>query len=134
MTSFHIQTVTFTAIDVSFFSSVAILIFNWQVLPDLHGSDHFPIIIPIRKVNHKLAFLVGAQIKQIGNFSQSFVLQTSVEKFDSSDEVAIFITDVIHSAALFSIPKISGHFLRHPVPWWTQKSGEFSLYGGILKG
>ncbi len=45
MTSFHIQTGTFTAIDVAFSSPNVILDFNWRMLPDLHGSDHFPIIL-----------------------------------------------------------------------------------------
>ncbi len=45
MTRFHSQPGVFTAIDLSLCSSTVLLNFNWKVLPDLHGSDHFPIIL-----------------------------------------------------------------------------------------
>ncbi len=43
MPHFHSQQGLFTAIDLSLRSSTVLLDFNWKVLPDLHGSDHFPI-------------------------------------------------------------------------------------------
>ncbi len=45
MTHFHSQARLFTAIDLSLCSSTVLLDFNWKVLPDLHGSDHFNIIL-----------------------------------------------------------------------------------------
>ncbi len=45
MTHFHSQTGLFTVIDLSLCSSTVLLDFNWKVLPDLHGSDHFLIIL-----------------------------------------------------------------------------------------
>ncbi len=43
--SIHCQTGLFTAIDLSLCSFTVLLDSNWKVLPDLHGSDHFPIIL-----------------------------------------------------------------------------------------
>ena len=44
ITYFHSPTGTFTAIDLSLCSCCLYLNFNWSVLPDLYGSDHFPIL------------------------------------------------------------------------------------------
>ena len=45
VTHFHSQTGTFTSIDLSLCSPTCLLDFTWRVLPDLYGSDHFPILI-----------------------------------------------------------------------------------------
>ena len=47
MTHFHVQNGTFTAIDLSLCSSDSVLDFNWQVLPDLYDSNHFPILLEL---------------------------------------------------------------------------------------
>ena len=44
-THFHVQTGSFSCIDLSIASPDALMDFDWSVLDDLHGSDHFPIII-----------------------------------------------------------------------------------------
>ncbi len=45
ITHFHSQTGVFAVIDLSLCSCTVLLDFNWKVLSDLHGSDHFPIIL-----------------------------------------------------------------------------------------
>ncbi|KAK3869594.1 hypothetical protein Pcinc_025117 [Petrolisthes cinctipes] len=40
--------------------------------------------------------------------------------FGSSDEAVTYFTDMLHSAALNSIPRTSGYFPKRPVPWWSQ--------------
>ena len=44
-THFNQQTGTFSCIDLSITSPNAYLDFNWEIIDDLHGSDHFPIMI-----------------------------------------------------------------------------------------
>ena len=44
-THFHIQTGTFSMIDLSLCSPSCLLDFTWQVDGNRHGSDHFPIIL-----------------------------------------------------------------------------------------
>ena len=44
-THFHVQTGTSSAIDLTVVSSEVAADFLWEVDEDLHGSDHFPIII-----------------------------------------------------------------------------------------
>ena len=42
---FHVQTGSFTCIDLSLASPDPYMDFEWDVLDDLHGRDLFPIII-----------------------------------------------------------------------------------------
>ena len=44
-THFHVQTGSFSCIDLSMTSPDAFMDFDWRVLDDLHGSDHFPILV-----------------------------------------------------------------------------------------
>ncbi|KAK3885206.1 hypothetical protein Pcinc_010550 [Petrolisthes cinctipes] len=49
--------------------------------------------------------------------SRSKVLQPA--DFGSSDEAVTYFTDMLHSAALNSIPRTSGYFPKRPVTWWS---------------
>lgn len=44
-THYHIQTDTYSAIDLSLCSADLLTEFGWRVLEDLPGSDHYPLII-----------------------------------------------------------------------------------------
>lgn len=45
ISSLHIYTETYTAIDISLCSSDVLLYSNLRILPDLYGSDHFPVLL-----------------------------------------------------------------------------------------
>ena len=120
VTSFHSQTGTFTAIDLSLCSSGAVLDFSWRVLPDLHGSDHFPIILssdvsePQRRLPRWCLDRADWQL-----FGELGSTEHSLDGFGTIDEAVAYFTDKLHSAGLLSVPKTSGRFPRRPVPWWT---------------
>lgn len=40
-------------------------------------------------------------------------------EFETCDEAATYFTDVLHTAAVQSVPKTSGRFSKRPVPWWN---------------
>lgn len=42
---FHSQTGIFAAIDLFLCTSNCFIDFKWKVLPDLYGSDHFPVLL-----------------------------------------------------------------------------------------
>ncbi|KAK3878759.1 hypothetical protein Pcinc_016571 [Petrolisthes cinctipes] len=44
---------------------------------------------------------------------------SSVADFGSSDEAVTYFADMLHTAALNSIPRTSGYFPKRPVPWWS---------------
>ena len=39
--------------------------------------------------------------------------------FGTCNDAAAYFTDVLHSVALQSVPKTSGRFPNHPIPWWN---------------
>lgn len=120
MTHFHSQTGTFTSIDLSLCSSNSLLDFSWRVLPDLYGSDHFPILLESTdsepQSRHPRWRLDKADWERFGELSSSVRQLTD---FGTCDEAAIYFTDALHSAAVQSIPKTSGQFSKRPVPWWN---------------
>ena len=120
MTYYHGQTGVFTAIDLSLCSADAVLDFNWSVLPDLHGSDHFPILIsstecePRRRLPRWRLDRANWPL-----FAELCSPDCSVDSFASTEDAATYVTDMLHSAALQAIPKTAGHFPHRPLPWWN---------------
>lgn len=117
MTSFHVQTRTYTTIDISLCSSDALLDFNWRVLPDLYGSDHFPILLETAGAEPR-SCIPRSRLDRT-DWKLFMDLCSNVrpnEDFNSSEEAATYFTDMIHSAALMPVPRTSGKFPRRPVP------------------
>ena len=94
--------------------------FTWEVSPDLHGSDHYPILLssdtavptpnaPWWRLNRADWDLFSALA--------SFPMEGG--EFKSVDQVAASFTSVLHSAGLRSIPRTSGTFGWHSIPWWS---------------
>ena len=120
VTHFHSPTGTFTSIDISLCTSNFFLDFSWRVLPDLYGSDHFPILLEntastpqsrsprwcLNKADRHLFSELSSSIRPLSDFH-------------TCDAAAIYFTDALHSAALQSIPRTSGRFPKRPVPWWN---------------
>ena len=121
VTHFYSQTGTFTSIDVSLCTSDCLLDFHWRVLPDLYGSDHFPILLesldtepqtrPSRwsldRANWQYFTELTSHIRQFSDFTDC-------------NEAATYFTDALHASAIQSIPRTSGHFPKRPVPWWNR--------------
>ena len=120
VTHFHSQTGTFTSIDLSLCSSNCLLDFRWSVLPDLYGSDHFPILLESidslpesRLPRWRLDKADWQRFRDLTSFARPLA------DFVSSDDAAAYFVDFLLSAAIQSIPKTSGRFPKRPVPWWT---------------
>ena len=91
---------------------------DWTVLSDLHGSDHFLVIIHISildllwNIPH-IEFLVWP----IGsNFGHPCI---SLMHLSRMSAMAQHFTDAILTAAKASIPQSSGTARHPPVPWWN---------------
>ena len=121
-THFQIQTGTFSNIDLALSSANAGLDFTWQVEDDLHGSDHYPILLktvdgmPTRGVERWR--LEHADWKL---FRSIAVVQGPAEGFHSVQEALNHLTSRIHLAAQAAIPRSTGRYRRPPVPWWSQE-------------
>ena len=120
-THFHIQTGTFSRIDLSICSSDCYLDFSWQVNEYRHTSDHFPILIKIddsipapRSPRWCLERADWLEFKNL-----TVVDTTEADVFPSIDDAINLIYFIILRAASQTIPRTTGKFHRKPVPWWN---------------
>ena len=119
-THFHVQTGTFSAIDLSVCSPDCFLDFSWRVLDDLLGSDHFPIRIDVVDeiaVPRSPWWLLDKANWAL--FSTLALIEADVQAFSSVDDALEFLTEIVITAAKESIPRSSGKFKKRPVPWWN---------------
>ena len=121
-THFHIQNGTLSIIDLAIASSNCHQDFQFSVLSDLHGSDHYPILITSRtpsvSYDRPARFIID---KADWNKFNSL---TTMEPYNEDDNqpVDIYvnqITETLISAANQSIPITSGRRPKPTVPWWT---------------
>ena len=124
-THFHIQTGTFSNIDLSIVSANIALDFTWRVMEDLHGSDHYPILL------EKVTGIPDCGVPRWrleradwNLFSSLALVQGSCEEFQSVQEATDHITSQIRLAAEISVPRSSGKYRRPPVPWWSDECHE----------
>ena len=121
-THFHIQTETFSVIDLSLSSPDCFLDLSWTALDDRMGSDHFPIVISI--IDEVAVPRSPRWILDRANwalFSTLAFLEIKAEDFETVDDALDFLSEVIINAATESIPRSSGKFKRRPVPWWNTR-------------
>lgn len=121
ITHFHSQTGTFTSIDLSLCTSNCLLDFSWRVLPDLYGSDHFPILI--ESLDSEPRSRLPRWRLDRANWQRYTDLTSTIRPlsdFGSCDEAATYFADFLRSAALQSVPRTSGQFPKRPVPWWNE--------------
>ena len=119
-THFHVQTGTFSTIDLSLCSPDCFLDFTWEVMDDALGSDHFPIFLSIideiavpRSPRWNLDKANWALFRTMTH------LEVNVDDFATIDDALNFLNEVIINAGLKAIPRSSGKFKRKPVPWWN---------------
>ena len=120
-THFHVQTGTFSRIDLSICSSNCYLDFAWQVLEDQHTSDHFPIIIDVE--DSLPAPRSPRWCLERANWSQfkdHTGIDADVSDMPSIDDAINLIYFILLRAASLAIPRTTGKFHRRPVPWWNK--------------
>lgn len=121
-THFHVQTATSTAIDLTLCSAGMSADLSWGVDADLHGSDHWPIII-----NEIHATQTYRDPRY--NFHKAdwggFYEETRVDPCDeilrvpSVDDLVASFSEVLIRAAELTIPKSSELVQPGRVPWWN---------------
>ena len=120
-THYHIQTATFSTIDVTLCFSSRVDDFNYEVLSDNHTSDHYPVKISWKQPPTLLSPMPcfkpsqakWTEFTELTLFENANIQQTPI------DDVLRQIEQTIISAADNTIPKTSGHFSKPPVPWWS---------------
>lgn len=122
-THFNARNGTFSAIDLSICSPNLATRLTWNPLPDLHQSDHFPLLISsnIRKND---VYLPKRWCTNRADWS-SFIRHIKPINASGNTErdVTDFTNSVISAAGKY-IPQSTGRTSRMPVPWWNTETKE----------
>ena len=123
-THYHIQTNSYSIIDLCLCSPDCIPDFEYSVIPMLHGSDHYPIKLSlIESDENGPAKMIKYNINK-ANWSQYNELtktEEKIENFNSVNTAIEYIINLITKAADQAIPKTSPNFPKPPVPWWNNE-------------
>ena len=120
-THFHIQTGTYSTIDLSICSSDCILDFSHKVMENLHGSDHYPILIEHSSNQEPIQFserfkMEKADWAKFETITKSF---KPPENLTNIDNIIQNLESSMISAAEASIPRSEGRRGKTPLPWWN---------------
>ena len=119
-THYHVQNNSYSAIDLSLCSPDLVHEHTWEVMDDLHGGDHFPMLI--KRTEQENTIRQPQYILRLANWNL-FRYGTTIQEnniFNCDERLERFIT-VVKMAADNSIPKSSGNVGRVLVPWWTDE-------------
>lgn len=118
----HIQTGTSSCIDLCLVSSNLLPNYEWQRYDDTCGSDHYPIMVvdpqPIPQADIPQRFIISKADWTYFNL----LMDRNYDhlKNQSIEDMTRAFTALVIEAANESIPKSSGAYRPHPVPWWTE--------------
>ncbi|WP_195910711.1 endonuclease/exonuclease/phosphatase family protein, partial [Solemya velum gill symbiont] len=105
-TFLHSSYGTFSYLDLAFTDPSLLLDFNWKVLSDLHGSDHYPILLshssPISSVSAQRWNLAKADWTTF-----STLCRTHLSNFPISDSSADEFSKALLAIAARTIPRLS---------------------------
>lgn len=126
-THFHTQTGTSSAIDLSICSADLMEEFSWRTESDLHGSDHYPIIL--KPLQGEPARRERRPIFRKADW-KTFRALTAMDELDevmTTDELVEHFTHVVTVATSVSIPHSEGNPKRNCVPWWTDECARMKI-------
>ena len=121
-THFHVQSGSYSAIDLSICSASVPITMEWMVEDGLFGSDHYPIIMNEIRPNQVQR---EPRLKLDKADWPQYYKETIIDPFNeimkipSIDMLIEFYNDHITSAAISTIPKSTGRPQPHRVPWWN---------------
>ncbi|XP_069687221.1 phosphatidylinositol 4-phosphate 3-kinase C2 domain-containing subunit beta isoform X3 [Periplaneta americana] len=110
---------TYSMIDISICSPVLSTYFEWSVIHDLHGSDHYLIRIrmsTLRPAESRSPNWVIKKANWVG-FSESISFDDNRQ--ESVDSVVEHFSNVVIKSAELTIPRSSCWPKSFSVPWWT---------------
>ena len=120
-TYYNLHNNTTSVIDLGLCSSEILMDFHWRVSENLHGSDHFPILLRLNeprqvptvprwnldKANWKL------YQEKCSTISEISIMENNLEAYEALEELII-------TAASEAIPTTRPTKGKPPVPWWDK--------------
>ena len=122
-THYHVQTNTYSIIDLSLCSSEALLSFHHSVDPSLHGSDHYPIHLKLLTTSPSRFCRPERFCFKKAKWGLYRALTDTTTYPVTDGEVDDFLSGLaalLLSAASRSIPKSRPSCKNNPVPWWSE--------------
>ena len=108
-------------LDLSIVSSEKYLDYTWDTLPELHGSDHYPIIIKTPNRNTKDGISRWNFDKaNWSKYREQSEIKKGIQTFHTVESAYKHLIDKIKEAANLSIPKKKTKLNKPPVPWWNE--------------
>ena len=92
---------------------------DWTVLGDLHGSDHFLVMIHTSTPRPALGHAPHWILARADWVKFRASIHLSDESFEDVNFMALHFTNAILTTAKASIPQSSGKASHSPVPWWN---------------
>ena len=119
-THYHIQTNSYTVIDLTISSSDCCTDFEYGVMESLHGSDHYPIKVTLNNNPEVFSRPSKYNFKKAdwSLFRDLSENNEDIEHLEIDEIVEIIETSIINSANA-SIPTTSQKITKPPVPWWN---------------
>ena len=119
----HNNIVVTSHIDLSLISSTCATDFSWSALDDLHGSDHYPVILSnlhtTPEIHGERWNLLGANWSL---YSDLAIPAGEPEDYIDLKDMYKHLMEIITSACNAAIPKINVNRSRRPfVPWWNKE-------------
>lgn len=115
---------TLSSIDLTIVSPSLFPILSWTPLPDLHGSDHFPILISSTLPSSQSPLRTTYKLyKADWELYQSSVVLPETALRNPSLNLCRLKAAIRHAASL-SIPQRNSHSTHFPVPWWNDRCSQ----------
>lgn len=121
-THFHVQTDSFTPIDLSIVSSDVAPTFSWFVSEDLYNSDHFPVLLALNNLSCRYAtprFVFDKADWPL--FKALATCEESIDSFATVDDAEQHLLSKIMCSATAAIPKTGAVSKTKRVPWWNRE-------------
>ena len=115
----HPASGTKSALDLSVADPSLFLDFIWAVVDDLHGSDHFPVLVQINKVKKSIG---RWEFKNVNWDLNSDLCSSDIteEAVFSTEDPALQFTHSLTSTASKIIPQTQCKPRLLTVPWFTE--------------
>ena len=118
----HPASGTKSMLDLSMADPSLILELTWTIVDDLHGSDHFPVLVQFSQIEKALS--IERWDYRNANWDLYSDLCTSAvteEAVFSREDLALQFTHLLTSTASQVIPKTQCNPSLPKVPWFTEK-------------
>ena len=115
---------TTSCIDLTFCSRSMLHRLEWTVVDDLHGSNHFPILVYIQ-ANTRTETRPSFWVLRKANWEVfTHSIQLPENYTGDVESMATLLENEIIRAAKESIPRNKGKVGQSPVPWWNEEINE----------